>query len=74
MIISKKVASSLPDIDKSGVIVCSSATEWTKTIIQFFKEREDKPLKFGLGPKYILENFTWSAYSKAILKSVSSKT
>lgn len=73
VMISKKVASSLPDIDASGVIVCGSANEWIERIIQLSNVRDDKPPKLGLGPKYILDNFTWSAYSAAILHSLSSK-
>lgn len=71
VIISSKAASSLPDIDSSGALVCNSPNEWVETIIKCYNESKNMTSKSTLGPSYILNNFTWDKYSSAILDSIS---
>lgn len=66
VIVSEMVATSLPDIEDSRVIVCKDKNEWIININNLYGSVND-PVEKKKKQQYIKKRFTWEAYAKSIM-------
>jgi len=65
-IVSPLAAAAMDAIESGGLIVCNEPLAWADKIIDISKNPEMYALKRKLGPIYVRNHFSWSAYAAAI--------
>jgi glycosyltransferase involved in cell wall biosynthesis len=69
-IISPLAAESMPEIEDSGLIICSTPEEWARSILVAESDRENFELNRNMSRQYAKKHFSWEAYINAVKKSI----
>ena len=70
-LVSPLAAKGMPDINRSGVMICNKPSDWIETIVKISNNRTKYNKQSENGKIYVQKYFSWQAYIKSTLKSLS---